>query len=156
MTFISKTRSLRSRCRQGSTPSDGSRGGTLLAASSFWWIQVFLACSCSTLIPVSVVMKWSPYVCLSVFSTSYQDISHIGLERKKEKVKSLSRIRLFATPWTVAYQASPSMGFSRQEYRSGLPFPSPGNLPNPGIKPRSPELQADMSPSESPGKSLLD
>ena len=43
------------------------------------------------------------------------------------KVKSLSRVRLFVTPWTVAYQAPPSMGFSRQEYWSGLPFPSPGN-----------------------------
>ena len=44
-------------------------------------------------------------------------------------------VRLFATPWTVAHQASPSMGFSRQEYWSGLPFPSPGDLPHPGIKP---------------------
>ena len=52
--------------------------------------------------------------------------------KQKVKVKSLSRVRLFATPWTVAYQASPSMGFSRQEYWSGLPFPSPGDLPNPG------------------------
>ena len=50
------------------------------------------------------------------------------------KVKSLSRIRLFATPWTVAYQAPPSMGSSRPEYWSGLPFPSPGDLPDPGIK----------------------
>ena len=54
------------------------------------------------------------------------------------KVKSLSRVRLFATPWTVAYQAPPSMGFSRQEYWSGLPFPSPGDLPDPGIEPGSP------------------
>ena len=53
-------------------------------------------------------------------------------------VKSLSRVRLFVTPWTVAHQAPPSMEFSRQEYWSGLPFPSPGDLPNPGIKPRSP------------------
>ena len=56
------------------------------------------------------------------------------------KVKSLSHVQLFATPWTVAYQASPSMGFSRQEYWSGLPFPSPGDLPDPGIEPRSPTL----------------
>ena len=56
-------------------------------------------------------------------------------EQKKWKVKSLTCIWLFATPWTVAYQASPSMGFSRQEYWSGLPFPSPGDLPDPGIKP---------------------
>ena len=67
-------------------------------------------------------------------------------------VKSLSRVRLFATPWTVAYQVSPSMGFSRQECWSGLPFPSPGDLPDPGIKPRSPALQADALLSEPPGK----
>ena len=52
------------------------------------------------------------------------------------------------TPWTVACQAPLSMGFSRQEYCSGVPFPSPGGLPNPGIKPRSPALQADSFPSE--------
>ena len=58
-------------------------------------------------------------------------------------MKSLSRVQLFATPWTIAYQAPPSMGFSRQECWSGLPFPSPGDLPNPGIEPGSPALQAD-------------
>ena len=68
------------------------------------------------------------------------------------KVKSLSRVRLFGTPWTVAYQAPPSVGFSRQEYWSGLPFPSPGDLPNPGIEPRSPALLADALPSEPPGE----
>ena len=74
-------------------------------------------------------------------------------ERKKEKEeKSLSRVRLFATPWTVAHQAPPSMGFSRQEYWSGLPFPSPGDLPNPGIKPRSPHCRQILLPSEPPGK----
>ena len=56
------------------------------------------------------------------------------------EVKSLSCVRLFVTPWTVAYQASLSMGFSRQEYWSGLPFPSRGDLPDPGIEPRSPSL----------------
>ena len=60
--------------------------------------------------------------------------------KRKVKVKSVSRVRLFATPWTVAYQASPSMGFSRQEDWNGLPFPSPGDLPNSGIDPRSPTL----------------
>ena len=69
----------------------------------------------------------------------------------KVKVKSLSHVRLFATPWTVALQAPPSMGFSRQECWSGLPFPSPGDLPNPGIEPRSPALQADTLTSEPPG-----
>ena len=69
------------------------------------------------------------------------------------KVKSLSRVRLFATGWTVAYQAPPSMGFSRQECWSGLPFPSPGDLPDPGIEPASPTLQADTLLSEPPGHS---
>ena len=66
-----------------------------------------------------------------------------GGHSDKVKVKSLSRVQLFATPWTVAHQAPPSMGFSRQEYWRGLPFPSPGDLPNPGIEPRSSALQAD-------------
>ena len=56
------------------------------------------------------------------------------------------------TPWTVAYQVPPSMGFSRQEYWSGLPFPSPGDLPDPGIEPGSLALQTDALPSEPPGK----
>ena len=56
------------------------------------------------------------------------------------------------TPLTAAYQAPPSMGFSRQEYRNRLPFPSPGDLSNPGIEPRSPTLQADALASEPPGK----
>ena len=59
------------------------------------------------------------------------------------EMKSLSRVRLFVTPWTVAHQAPLSMGFSRQEYCNGLPFPSPGDLPGPGIKPRSLALRAD-------------
>ena len=63
------------------------------------------------------------------------------------KVKSFSRVQLFETTWTVAYQAPPSMGFSRQEYWSGLPFPSPGDLPDPGIEPESPALQANILPS---------
>ena len=63
-------------------------------------------------------------------------------------------VRLFATPWTVAYQAPLSMGFSRKEYWSGLPFPSPGDLPNSGIEPESPALEADALTSEPPGKPL--
>ena len=71
----------------------------------------------------------------------------------KVKVKSLSLCdRLFVTLWTVAHQVPPSMGFSRQEYWSGLPFPSPGDLPNPRIEPRSPALQADALTVELPGK----
>ena len=72
------------------------------------------------------------------------------------KVKGESEVaqsfQLFGTPWTVAYQISPSMGFSRQVYWSGLPFLSPGDLPNPGIEPGSPALQADSLLSEPPGK----
>ena len=68
------------------------------------------------------------------------------------KVKSLSHIQLFATPWAVTSQAPPSMGFSRQEYWSRLPFPSPGDLPDLGIEPRSPSLRVDALPSEPPGK----
>ena len=63
-------------------------------------------------------------------------------------VKSLSCVQLFATPWTVAHQAPPSMEFSRQEYWSGLPSPSPGDLPDPGIEPGSPALRVDALPSE--------
>ena len=67
-------------------------------------------------------------------------------------VQSLSRVRLFATPWTVAHQAPLSMGFPRQEYWSGFPFPSPGHLPDTGIELGSSALEADSLPSEPPGK----
>ena len=77
------------------------------------------------------------------------------LETWKVKVKSLSHVRLFVTLWTVAHQAPLSMAFSRQEYWSGLPFPSPGDLPDPGIEPWSPALEADTLTSEPPGKPLL-
>ena len=72
-----------------------------------------------------------------LYQLSYQD------------VKSLSCVRLFVTPWTVAYWAPPSMGFFRQEYRSGLPFPSPEDLHNPGIKAGSLSVQAGTLPSKS-------
>ena len=71
------------------------------------------------------------------------------------KVKWLSRVQLFATLRTVAHQVPPSMGFYRQEYWSGLPFPSPGDLPDPGIKPGFPALQADSLLSEPPGNPNL-
>ena len=71
------------------------------------------------------------------------------------KVKSLSRVRLFVTLWTVDYQAPLSIEFSRQEFWSGLSGPPPGDLPNPGIDPTSPPskaLKVDSLPIESPGK----
>ena len=77
-----------------------------------------------------------------------QTLSHV-------QSKTLSHVQLFVSPWTVAYQAPPSMGFSRQEYWSGLPFPSPGDLPDSGIEPRSPALQADALPFEPPGRLYL-
>ena len=70
----------------------------------------------------------------------YHDITYV-------KLKSLSRVRLFVTPWTKQ-----CLELSRPEYWSGLPFPSPGDLPNPGIEPKSPMLQADSLPAEPPGK----
>ena len=106
-------------------------------------------------------LLWSPQ--------NHNPTSSFPFNWKKVKVKSLIRVRLFVTPWTVAHQAPPSMGFSRQEhwsglplaplsmgfsrqeYWSGLPFPSPADLPDPGIKPRSPS-QADALTSEPPGK----
>ena len=92
----------------------------------------------------------------SVFQVCPENPSEpLGVWRSSE-VKSLNHVRLFATPWAVAYQAPLSMGFSRQQSWSGLPFPSPGHLPNPGIKPRSPALQTDALPSEPPGKSQGD
>ena len=72
------------------------------------------------------------------------------------EVKSLNHVRLCDPMDYIAYQAPPSMEFSRQEYWSGLPFPSPGDLPDPGIEPGSPALQIDALPSEPPGKPTLD
>ena len=71
------------------------------------------------------------------------------------KVKVLSYVQLFATPWTVARQAPQSMGFSRQEYWNGLPFPSPEHLPDPGMEPHSPALQADSLLFELQGSPIL-
>ena len=70
----------------------------------------------------------------------------------EKKVKLLSCVQLFVTLWTIAYQAPLSMGLSRQEYWSGLPFPSPGDLPDPGIELMCPALQADALLSEPPRK----
>ena len=68
----------------------------------------------------------------------------------------LSQVYLFVTLWNVAHQAPLSIRFPRQEYWSGLPFPSPGGLPHPGMEPMSPALQADSLPSEPLGQPILD
>ena len=75
--------------------------------------------------------------------------------KEKKKMKLLSCVWLFATPGIIAHQAPPSVGFSRQEYWSELPFPSLGDLPYPGIESRYPILQADSLPSEPPGVKLI-
>ena len=72
----------------------------------------------------------------------------------KVKVRSLSHVQLFAAPWTVAHQTPPAMEFFRQEYWSGLPFPSPVDLPDQGIKPGSPASRADALPSEPSGNRI--
>ena len=98
-------------------------------------------CSC-----ITWVMTGSP-LCMTLTYTSFSFHSsvkwHQSLIKWKVKVKSPSCLQLFATPYSVAHQAPLSMEFSRQEYWSGLPCPSPGDLPDPGIEPRSPALQAD-------------
>ena len=76
-------------------------------------------------------------------------------QQKKVKMKSLSRLRLSATLWTVAYQAPPSTGFSRQEYWSGLPFPSPVDHTDPRVKPGSLTVKADSLPTEPPVNPFL-
>ena len=68
------------------------------------------------------------------------------------EMKSLSHVRLFAKPWTIVHQSPLSLEFSKQEYWSGLPFPSPGHLPDPGLELRSPALQREALQSEPPGK----
>ena len=100
--------------------------------------QLFYACFNSR---IALLNFWLLHHLLWTWtlSSSWQGcLKHFPLCPTKVKVKSLSHVRLFATPWTVAYQAPPSVGFSRQEYWRGLPFPSPGDLPDPRVKPRYP------------------
>ena len=82
----------------------------------------------------------------------WESLSYILLHSRV--VSHFSHVQLFASLWTVAPQAPLSLGFSRQEYWSGLPCPSPGDLPDPEIKPRAPTLQADSLPAELQGKPL--
>ena len=84
---------------------------------------------------------WATVHGVAKSQTRLSDFSSLPLDVLRQGVvKLLSCVRLFATPWTVAHQAPPSMGFSRQEYWNGLPFPSPEDLPDPGIKSGSPAL----------------
>ena len=100
------------------------------------------------------ILSQYTYVIAMSFTILYLLCSKLGSLKKHVKVKSLGGVLLFVTPWTVAHQAPLSMGFSRHQYWSGLPSPSPGDLPDPGITPRSSSLQAEALalPSEPPGK----
>ena len=80
-------------------------------------------------------MSGSLQIKLELHFVEYLINEYLAIKILKVKVKLLSFVSLFATLWTIAYQVLPSKGFSRQEYWSGLPFPSPGDLPNPGIEP---------------------
>ena len=88
--------------------------------------------------------------CVSLENTFYTLIEYLCSLFMLLFSRSTKYVRVFATPWTVTCQAPLSMGFSEQEYWSGLPCPSPGDLPDPGIKRGSPTLQADSLPSEPP------
>ena len=92
---------------------------------------------------------------LQARTLEWTDISFSNAWKWKVKVKSLSCVWLTATPWTAAFQAPPSMWFSRQDYWNGLPFPSPGDLSDPGIQPGSPALKADSLLPVPPGKPVL-
>ena len=102
--------------------------------------------------------------CISKCTSKFRLQDYLIADRKKTDAclklyfykisQLLSHVQLFATPWTVAHQASPPMGFSRQEFWRGLPLLSPGDFPDPGIEPGSPALQVDSLPSEAPGKPL--
>ena len=94
------------------------------------------------------VKKDARILVISYYSTQF----FLFNKKVKENVSCSVVSDSLWTPWTVAHQTPLSMGFSRQEYWSGLPFPSPGDLPNPGMEPGSPPLQADSLPSELPGK----
>ena len=130
--------------------------GTLLHC---WWerklVQLLWRTVCRFLRKLNSELPYDPTISfLTIYLEKTDDLkgcTHTPMFMKV-KVEPLCRVRLFATPWTIAQQAPPSMGFSRQEYWSGLPFPSPGDLSNPGIEPGSPALQADALPSEPPGK----
>ena len=88
-------------------------------------------------------------------STHHQHSRLTSVSRTDSENEVAQSCPTLCDPWTVAHQAPPSMGFSRQECWSGLPFPSPGDLPNPGIEPRSPALEADALTFEPPGKPFL-
>ena len=103
--------------------------------------------------PILPLMQAEPSITLRISPISYSLPSLTCSPKTVHRTECVC-VSCSATPWTVAHQAPLSMEFSRQEYWSGLPFPSSGDLPRPGIEPRSPALQADSLLSEPPGRPL--
>ena len=122
----------------------------LLVSAGLSHICVISHCLCYQL---GLWLRFSPLLWINSIPLYLFSFVHSSFDRHLEvKVKSPSHVWLSATPWTVAYQVPLSMRFSRQEYRSGLPLPSPGDLSDPGIEPRSPALQAEALLPKPPGK----
>ena len=120
---------------------------------SQWQLSLYSLCTIFITLKENLVLIKQPLHALPFLQT----VEATNLFSAHAYVLVLSRfshVRLFATLWTVAHQAHPSMGISRQGYWSGLPCSPPGDLPNPGIEPRSPTSQADSLLSEPPRKSI--
>ena len=100
----------------------------------------------------SVLMRWMKLKPIIQSEVNQKEKHQYSIQFSSVSVQLLSRVQLFATPWTVANQALPFMGFSRQEYWKVLPFPSPGDLPHPGIEPPSPSLASVFFITEPSGK----
>ena len=139
----------------------------ILNKEPIWVYKKFFLLKCITLLKFSCsvtilkisIQKVSRNVILNIllpinYWINYNIATHGYTWKWKWKRYLLSCVQPFGTPWTLALQAPLFIQFSRQEYWSGLPFPSPGDLPNPGIEPGSPTLQADSLPSEPPGKPI--
>ena len=151
-------------------PIDGSPPGSRipgnLQARTLEWVAISFSNAWKWKVGVKLLSRVR--LLATPWTSAHQAPPSIGFSRREDwsgvpllspfiwwvKVKLLSRVRLFAIPWTVAYQAPLSMEFSRQQFWSRLSFPSPEDLLNPGIKPKSHTLQADILLSEPPGKAL--
>ena len=121
-----------------------------------WFLKEMMNTGCSKYVGNSKLTLYTLYVYIT--NTIYIVISNteIKIDIIKHQCQSLSDVRPFVTLSNVVHPAPLTMEFSRQEYWGRLPLPSPGDLPNPGIKPGSPALQADSLPSEPPGKIKID
>ena len=128
-------------------PRDGSPPGSSVPGILQTRILQWLAISFSLQFLIPSAFQFLQILIFIMLKSFHNNIKPLT-QCLKVKVKLLSCVQLFATQWTVAHQAPPSMEFSRQEYQSGLPFPSQGDLPDPRIEHWSPTLRADALPSE--------